>query len=730
MKTTLGEELKKLIPEGTPQKAMAMTWLDAWRARHPKREILSADAAETRLSQCLSNRAPGVKFYFEDPARREITCEVFQVPPKDSARLGRLAEEILKEDLSPQLVLDATTGPQAGDELERMFQGIKTVFLGDNALWPMMLLITEQQYERLPRSYDDLKPKLTTQKFKDVASARGALGVLAEQGALAATPYPHLPFERWLAVRLSPEVKCDPPNGLAEFAADNTLPGLPVVTMPLARIAMSQPLAAKLPSADPIELRAVMRRLAAGDIGPRSAAPWHSARDEQHESVRLSWAQQLGITASATHAEWIQALPKRIAPVPLLESAEWLDRARWLASRNGSPAVFSFGGKVIALNPPEPVRAELTALGNVALEEIASAGFPALASLLDEAAAMNADDVLDDPFLDALLERHATGVTDATDQHALETARNGLLFSTTAFRPPPANAVEDWRGALDTLLEGMDPEGGLRLRIQRNGNEQDVPKGFIAPTTPISTAPWPGRLLGDILITRRQTLAAVKFTDRSEHTRERQEDPWQRIVVPSLPGAPARWVEHVLSTLAVNANGLARAPYPAPQRTTAPFEISQDRWETADRELAFLLGALRVAVKTATALTLPAGKVMLPLGGGIFAEVFVRAHAATASRSSVSSLVQPMTLDGERWQLHPPTKTLVTHRATSKWRDIETAIGVDLPHGVHLAGRGIRADVVLRCSPLLTRMSLPEPHVAAAVSAASADAARRAYESD
>lgn len=727
MKMTLGEELKKLIPEGTPQKAMAMTWLDTWRARHPKRESLSADTAETRLSQCLSNQAPGVKFYFENPERRENTCEVFQVPQKDRARLGRLAEEILKEDLSPQLVLDATPGPQAGDELERMFQGIKTVFLGDDALWPMVLLITEQQYERLPRSYDDLKPKLTTQKFKDVASARAALGALTEQGALAATPYPHLPFDRWLAVRLSPEIKYDPPIGLAEFAASNALSSLPPVTMPLSRIAQEVADEIALPSNDPFDLRALVQKLTAGDVeyGSYSGSYYHG----KHPGVRLSWARQLGVTASATHEEWLMALPKRIAPAPLLKAGEWLDRARWLASRTGAPAVFAFHGKVIAINPPEPVRVELAALGTVEIEEIASSPFPALASLLDEAAVMNADDLLDDPFLDVLLARHTTGVTDATDRHALETARNGLLFASTVFRPAPAKAVEDWRDALATLLEGMDPEAGLRLRIQTNGNEKDVPKGFFAPTTPISTAPWPGRLLGDILITRRQTLAAVTFAKRADYIRESEEDPWQRIVVPSFPEAPARWADCVLSALALNENGLARTPSPALQRTTAPFDISHDQWETADRELAFLLGALRVAVTNATVLTLPAGRVMLPLGGGIFAEVFVRAHAATANRSPVSSLVQPMTLDGERWQLQPITTTLVTHRATSKWRDIETAIGVDLPHGVHLAGRGFRADVVLRSSPLLTGTSLPEPHVAAAVSAASADAARKDYDS-
>ncbi|WP_437659893.1 hypothetical protein [Sorangium sp. So ce1182] len=742
MAGTIGDELKRLIRKGTTQKALAMEWLNLWRKHHPSDGGWSVDTAESRLSQCLSDRIEGVKFFLGDPARRDVTFQVFGVPAGDVERLIRLVDGQLCAERPPRLVVDATRGPQEVSRVHAMFKAIREHLLDGNAAIPTVLILTETQFDFLPHSFNELtRDRLTVQRAQDAQAARALVDELAQQGAFVAAPYPFPDVARWIALRLDDPIAVDPPDCLCLVEQGTALPGLPEVTRPLAKITKEESPPAKLPTADVIALRALMSKLAAGHELKRKEHGEASIWD--HDAVvsparRLSWARQLGIEAAATVQEWAAALPALIAPVPILEGDVWVERARRLASLSGAPAAVVTGEAVVAINIPERERAELAALGKVEVEEILATRRSKLEEMLGDAIAMTEDDLLDDPFLEALASRYAT---DDVDREYLELARRALLFS-AAFRPAPAPSADDWRGALTALLDGTDVEARLRIRVLADAparGERSYPT-FVAPAFP-PESPWKRHRgpIADVTIRRGQELVMV---GRSSYEEE-------RITVPALTGAPETWCTQLLEQFAwrvdqpsihglgpstLYGGSISEPPWtdrlkaPAlsvPALATSRLEIPASHWDGSDREIAFVLAALRSAVARETALQLPGGKLMIHLGNGIFAELHLREDAATRGKTPTASLVQVASqssladMDAQGVWRPPALSTRIsTHVAvTSGSGGGATEIGVLLPRGVYLAGRGFRADLIFRTSPLFLASAPPSAFVAAAAGA-------------
>ncbi|KYF92165.1 hypothetical protein BE20_12400 [Sorangium cellulosum] len=238
---------------------------------------------------------------------------------------------------------------------------------------------------------------------------------------------------------------------------------------------------------------------------------------------------------------------------------------------------------------------------------------------------------------------------------------------------------------------------------------------------------------------------------------QRSSDERERITIPVLTGASETWCTQLLEQFAWNADQpsihgwSASTPRddadPAPTWTerlkaragnvatseTSSLEISTSHWEESERQIAFVLASLRSAMARETALPLPGGKVMIHLANGVFAHIHLRAHAATRGQTT-ASLVQVAERScfankDSRGAWLPPALCvrITTHVAVSDYGRSETEIGVLVPRGVHLAGHGLRADLVFCASPLFHASAPSSTLVAAAAERA---AARRRADDD
>ncbi|WP_437963020.1 hypothetical protein WME76_48400, partial (plasmid) [Sorangium sp. So ce119] len=229
MAGTIGDELRRYFREGMMQKEFAIAWLEAWKKNHPGDDSWSIDTAESRLSSCLRGRVDGVKFFLGDRKRRDTTFEVLGAPAAARDRLTGLAEMLLAER-PIRLVVDATRGPQEGARAESMFKAIREYVLGEAAVFPTLLIVTEAQHERLPFSFHEfIKVGLTVEPARDTHSARARVDELAARGALIVAPYPIPDISRWIAIRFDEPIALDPPNGLLIARQGGMLPGLPEV---------------------------------------------------------------------------------------------------------------------------------------------------------------------------------------------------------------------------------------------------------------------------------------------------------------------------------------------------------------------------------------------------------------------------------------------------------------------------------------------------------------------
>lgn len=185
-----------------------------------------------------------------------------------------------------------------------------------------------------------------------------------------------------------------------------------------------------------------------------------------------------------------------------------------------------------------------------------------------------------------------------------------------------------------------------------------------------------------------------------------------------IEGEPATWARQILDAIRIDGTIMRKAVKHDWEKTLVG--ITGNEWDDADRQVAFLLGALRIALRHAEPLPLPRGRVLMPLGNGIFAEVHVRDQASSRAQTPVASLIHG--IRGERTQQGEQLRlmhhdTFITHYAQTKgYGSGSTELGILLPHGLYLSGRGFLAEIVLRTSPLF--MTQPVAMMAGVASAA------------
>lgn len=724
MSAALGEGLKRLVPEGKYQSTLANEWVDLWSKRYRGTPVPSVETVEARIRECLLGRLPGIRFLFQDEARRALTFDVFNAPEPERARLGDLAARALWVDGPLRLVVDVASGPQDGARAEALWEGLHRLLFGPDTLTPMAIVLTEAQYEKLPRSFDELSGLVRFEKVAHAEAARLRVEELAADPAspLIASPRPRHPFERWAALRVEGDVALGPADAIATVQARGVLDGLPRVIKPLSRIATPDG-EKDLPTSDPPRLRKLAVALSRGQVyltpdwGPAARAT--SAGDQDAPPVgvtrRLSWARQLGVEACATEEEWSTALPKRLAPVPVLEQS-LLPHVLRHAAYTSDPVVVLDGNLLHAVNPSPHVRAELLGL---AVEEHAVA--PTRRSKIEAyfaaAAALTPDALLGDPFLERL-----TGafIEDEEDARVFGLARTALLFWDRP-RHAPRITVPTWRHALQTLLaspaatpatlrlEGRASDPQSRER-PREGHERPWSHFLRASALLPEGEPWLGPLTS---ITARRDAPLWVVCPKDSHVPGAERAAEKTVEIPFLGDLAARWTDELVSGLAPRlvrgqTYRTASAPIVLSARHATKVLIDPWLWDAADRELAFVLHALRQAVRdeSSSELPLPNGNVLLGVGQGVFAEIAVREDPSVAAQPLEASLFQPF--DASMHRQLPPDGFLSF--VPLRWSQPDAArgtaqarSGLQLPHAVYLAGEGVRADIRFHASPLLAR---------------------------
>ena len=69
-----------------------------------------------------------------------------------------------------------------------MFTALKAHFLTEHGVFPMVLVLTDQQYDRLPRSFDDLRDRLTVEKVATPKAAESFVDQLADWAPSSCPP--------------------------------------------------------------------------------------------------------------------------------------------------------------------------------------------------------------------------------------------------------------------------------------------------------------------------------------------------------------------------------------------------------------------------------------------------------------------------------------------------------------------------------------------------------------
>lgn len=600
-----------------------------------------------------------------------------------------------EEQTSPRLVVDATRW--AAHDPRVMYPAVKACFLGEGSVFPMVLVVTDGQYDDLPRTFDDLAPGLRIERVRDGAAGKARVAELAAGGALVAAPYAYLPYERWLATSLDRGITCLPADGLACFREHGTLPPLPAVTRPLAKVSLTGPDATRLPSENAFELRNIMRALAQG-------GPFELRYSRVSPETRLAWASQLGVEAAASPDEWAAGLATRVRPVPVHDDRDGtlLPYLRWIGRFTTlQPMVILTSSGVSLVRPTAELIEELRDLPDVRVEAIEADRHASLEQLFDAVAAMSPDDLLADPFLENVTAASALAGSDAEVLSTSARVR-AAVAATASWSPHSRPAVASSRDAMRTLLARACPTAELRLRLVP-GPGAWAAVGFVAPVTHVDRAVAQGaiamvRPLAELDVRREDDLVAVRVTDRAAHDGPDAgcrglSDTATELRIPDLGDDPSRWVERFLDGYRLESRqtsprALLRL---APIWTKEPFAIPALRWAEADRELAFVLAALRRRLDSGDLLELPSGAVLLSLGHGIFAEIHAREHAASDERHASASLLQRVTLEAAGSRLLPLRHALDTHAGDR---------GPLVPHSLHLRGCGLRADVTFHGSAL------------------------------
>lgn len=733
---TLADILVPHLPEG-PRNAVAMDWLARWQAAGNK--ALSSATVESRFSDLLKEKIDGVRFFYNDAAREALLGDVLGLDDAERAGARARAQELLAQRgvQAARLVVDVS-GLTRGDEAAvQMFKALKQDLFRDDTLLPAVLVVTEDQYDRLPRSFDDHGERLRKVRVADAAQGRLEAVDLAGEGAVVASPWRFDPPSRWLALAWKDgALEMGPANGPEHLRAHGRLPSPPIPRHDAAELLDDgPPKPASLPK-DPVRLRRLLDAL--GDEA--------ATANLGDLPTRVALATALGIRASSTESERAEVAARRerarieaevaqvataVGRVVQPGTPEDLERALVRASRvRKEPVALRVGDEVHLVCGEDD---EVPQLPRLTLHRVAVKP-TALERLKDALAEMTDDDLRDDPLLLGVVHRLAEGHAD--ERKLLLHARAGLVLA--GFDHADPAPVEDWRGALARLLEGQPPAAKLRVDVQTEslpwvGDAKlwswAFPDGrmFLTEVKDVPQLYWVPPVACPFL---ERTQRLVLFHPLHAVVREPKEwGGWTNVpralvsTDPAMARDPERWVGLVdaspLFGGSDEAAGKAWSAHMLPAELPGWVQTTQDvplaTWNRADRELAMAWIALRRAVRGGEAVRLHDDTVLLDLGGGLLAEVEVREHGAEDApvTAALTLGITKVRLD-HGWQdsqrvrvvsaeLGSLSARVDTHLAETG--SYLTRLGYALPRCITLQGKGVVAEVRFVASPLLAAAS-------------------------
>ncbi|MGE0397197.1 MAG: hypothetical protein AB7T06_10795 [Kofleriaceae bacterium] len=572
---TLGETLKQYLGGERKQSAVAAMWREAMIARGHE---WSQAHVESQVSRCRSDQVAAIKFFFGDRVRGLAFVEALGVPASKQEAILQLAEEALTRNGERPAKLFLDLVPWSGRiETKKLFEAVRTSIVEPKPLKPCVLLVTREQYDELPRSFDHEKEWLEAR----CVDADGAAGVI-DANALVASPTAHEP-ERWAAIGFdsSGVLIFEPADALAQFARSGKL-AQPAVEHDLQRFVSTEELPAARVPKDPLERRRWATLLRTED---------RAVDIDPDPRVRLSTARSLGVAAVATPRDRIEhelAVAMRSLPLSAtIATKEQLQSLLSRAARFPHPeALVRVGDELHLINPSESLE---TIAPKIVVHRIKAkqTALRRLETHLHEWDDAHRDD---DSFLWKAIEQLGD---DADDRLALLHARTTIVRTSS----PRAEAARDpisARDALDALIRVVASEPpAARLRLQNRGQ---VLRASLPEWTTSSVARCDEADANVLLFTQapfativvdreRSALGFVRdqrdvdygYGPRRTHFVGGKEMPDERV-----------WIERFESFLA------KRFLSPgAPPVEVTPYDLSEHVWAAADDQLALMWTFLR-----------------------------------------------------------------------------------------------------------------------------------------
>lgn len=571
----LGELLRRYIVKPKTQNQIAMAWLSSRESAEGKR-IWSSSHIESQLSRLLGDDVRAVRFFFQNRESAKILLDQLEVPDDQRLAVFEEADRLIATQgkRMARLIIDLTALTAQKPFATRMFDAVWKSCLEPKEVAPAALVITNEQYDSLPRYFDRAKDWTLIEIVDDAREGAIHSGNLAGDQGLIVSSTRVDPPSRWAALRFDgTEVTLHPRDALHVFARDGALPW-PGVEHDLSEIVDAGQVvpSAEIPD-DPVNLRDTMFAL---------RTPSMAATVQADPTRRLALARALGVVATSTplerhRAEVAVAIGLVDHPLTPATHADVLSAIDGARRRVTEMACFRVEDDIHIVNPDasrEGIRHPRIHMHRV------DPPSPALARLLDRLASFTRQDFAQDPSLIALVEElDPNGV----ERRAFLHARACLAFSQRVTLPPPAAPVpaNDPRSMLERLLMATLSETCLVVGTKRS------PGGYFAHPADIDAArAWALPHLADVPEEQAELLTHVPpFSDNVVLQRDRPAA-WVSVSPTTCKFEPFAEREPDRRTFRIPTNPFERDRFDAPARDgfdEEKFAQAHAEWESQKR---------------------------------------------------------------------------------------------------------------------------------------------------
>ncbi|MCC6651675.1 MAG: hypothetical protein IT348_11055 [Candidatus Eisenbacteria bacterium] len=693
------------------QKAVALEWGQKWAELTGK--TYTASHLASSLSRLMKNDPVGIRFFFLTPEKGEPLFDLLDVPHDQRRHIRKMANELLVpvEQQPARLLVNITPWHGTRDELDQVFRAVESVVLREHGLFPAVLVLTEEQYRALPRTFDDWKarvricrvtPEEADSVLEDEAGVEGLV--------LSPTRFPD--YSRWAAIAVrSGSLVLEPPDAFEVFQKRGALAPLPRIDAPVGDDVDGDGGGHELELPDdPLRLRRLMWELST-EQGARDLG-W-SAGD------RLALGRRLGISVASTESERVDARlamlgrqlaaqgVRGVASCSTDELARVLLRAK---TRETGPTVLRVDGSLHLINIPAEVAEQFANEPIVRVHAVKAPSSP-LARVLGLLSTWVHEDYLRDPFLESALPALAV---PGEDERLVVHARTSLLRCPA--KPPERHGdlVPDPLVVLGALLGPALPPVTARLVPKRS---EGRPVQFVAVLEKVrsqlsSDEPWLSgrpRWLDDVVATESDRIVWVSLEEwhGDEQSGRLSYEPQIREARP-LHFPPDRWTptdEDTWLSMVEHSPAFGMAPIEpdfnriegshssrGPVRGRVYKERGTVGWEGIRAQAAQLWQAIRRAVAGGNCVSMGPGVVLLDLAAGVSASVSLRVWPGGTGKPLEVRV--PVSISGkgtdDAEMLSVVTADFETGFRVGSYRESRT-----LPSGLELCGEGVVVTVIL-----------------------------------